>query len=209
MNDILQILQWRYATKRMTGKRIPDEKLETILDAIRMAPSSSGIQPYMITVIRDEQMRELIHKVACTQPQVLECSHLLVFSALMDINDSDIEEYISRISQIRNQTLDSLNKFRSNINELKLLSSEEFRHWASKQAYIALGFGLFAAAALQIDATPMEGFDPEIMDNVLKLKEKRYKSTVLMALGYRDPEKDRHVHLKKVRKPYNLLFNNI
>lgn len=204
--NILESLQWRYATKRMDGRKVDNNKVTDILECIRLSPSSMGLQPYKICVIEDITLREQIYQRACKQAQVVESSHFLVFAARNGVTDEEIEKYIQNIVQTRNVSPDSLNKFKEGLMKLKTKTREEFFNWASRQAYIALGIGLVAAAESGVDATPMEGFEPQIMDKILGLQENGLQSVVLMALGYRNEKEDRLVNAKKVRKPSEDLF---
>lgn len=205
--DYLTKLNWRYATKRMTGSKISEEKLDRILNGIQLSASSLGLQPYNIYVIESDSMKKKISQKACTQPQVLESSHLLVFSVWTEPNASQVDKYFQLISETRNQTLDSLSGFKKSVEASVLnKSKEEFTNWNARQAYIALGFGLVSAAMEDVDATPMEGFNGDAMDEVLGLEANNQKSVVLLALGYRDEPKDPLSQMKKVRKPKNELF---
>jgi len=209
---LISSLSWRYATKRMNGQKVSDDKLNNILEAIRLSPSSLGLQPYYIIVVSDENMRKLIHEKACQQPQITEGSHVLVFAAHEALNKDGIDTYMKLISSERNVSEDSLGGFRSMVTSFaqhKQQKSGDYLNWAARQAYIALGIGLAAAADQNVDATPMEGFNPEAMDQVLGLKEKGLHSVVVMTLGYRDTANDALSGAKKVRKPSEKLFIKI
>ena len=204
--SITTALHWRYATKRMNGIKIPKAKMDIILDAISLAPSSFGLQPYSVLVIENKAMLEKIKPIAMMQPQITEASALLVFAVWDKLTSEKINVYIAQIAQERNVTIDSLKQVKEQIEaQLKNSDSDNFI-WNSKQAYIALGVGLVAAAEEEIDSTPMEGFDKTLLDDLLKLKEKGLSSSVLMTLGYRDTENDYLVHLKKIRRKKEHLF---
>jgi nitroreductase / dihydropteridine reductase len=206
---LLTKLNWRYATKRMDGSKLSSEKLENILSAIRLSPSSLGLQPYKVWVVTDSKMRQEIYEKSCHQPQILEGSHLLVFVARKAITDEEINEYIRLIASERQATEESLAGFKNSIQGFaskKQQNPEDYSAWSARQAYLALGIGLAAAADIEVDATPMEGFDQEAMDEILGLKERGLHSVVLMMLGYRDENADYLAHAKKVRKPSGLLF---
>jgi nitroreductase len=205
--DYIESLNWRYATKRMTKQKIPTEKLDRILEAVRLTPSSYGLQPFQVIVVEDFGTREKIFPQAFNQPQILECSHLLVFSAWKEISYQKVEDYIQLISKTRNVSLESLEGLKKNILQMaKNNTSTQTFQWTSQQCFIALGHALFAAALEQVDATPMGGFKPEGVDEVLNLEEKGLGSVVLCALGYRDLENDKLVKLPKVRKPKTEMF---
>ncbi|GAB2800708.1 NAD(P)H-dependent oxidoreductase [Halomonas shantousis] len=202
---ILDALHWRYATKRMNGRSVPPEKLDVILEAARLAPSSFGLQPCSVMVVEDPALRGRIREVAIPQPQVTEGSHLLVFATWDSIHDGQVDDFIAHVAAERGLPLDSLDGYRDAIRAaISRHPTQEARlQWAARQAYIALGTALVAAATEQVDATPMEGFDPQALDDILGLKQKGLRSTVVMMLGYRDTENDRMASLKKVRWPHD------
>jgi nitroreductase / dihydropteridine reductase len=204
--SITTALHWRYATKRMNGLKIPKAKMDIILDAISLAPSSFGLQPYSVLVIENKAMLEKIKPIAMMQPQITEASGLLVFAAWDKITSEKINIYINQIAKDRNVTVDSLKQVKERIETLLNNSDNDNFIWNSKQAYIALGIGLVAAAEEEIDSTPMEGFDKTLLDDLLKLNEKGLRSSVLMTLGYRDTKTDYLVNLKKVRREKESLF---
>jgi len=206
---VIDALNWRYATKRMNGNIIPKEKMESILKAISLAPSSLGLQPYSIIVIENPGMLEKIKPIANMQPQITEASALLVFAAWDNLTQKRIDKYIARISSVRDVNEESLSHIKQLLETQLKNTVEQNFIWNSKQAYIALGVGLVAAAEANIDSTPMEGFNHEQLDEVLQLKEKGLKSSVLLALGYRDARTDYLVNLKKVRREEEELFTTL
>ncbi len=204
--SITKALHWRYATKRMNGTKIPKEKLDAILDAISLTPTSFGLQPFSVLVIENKELLEKIKPIAMNQPQITEASALLVFAAWDKLTLEKIEDYTTLIAKERNVTIESLKNMQDVIaSQLKNSDSDNFI-WNSKQAYIALGFALVAAAVEEIDSTPMEGFDKNLLDDLLQLKEKGLRSSVIMTLGYRDIKNDYLVNLKKVRREKDKLF---
>jgi len=199
--NLHEALNWRYATKRMSGQKIESAKADRIIESIRLSASSLGLQPYHIFVIEDKALLAKIHENACKQPQILEASHVVVFAAWNDFSDSKVDAYMQQIAAERNVPLESLKGFEDNIKGLiKSRSTADNTTWASKQTYIALGFGLVAAAIEQVDATPMEGFNPAALDEILGIKEKGLQSTVILALGYRDEANDYLAKAKKIRR---------
>ena len=207
--DFLNKMQWRYATKRMNGVKVPQEKLDVILKAIELAPTSIGIQPFKVFVVESKDVRTKIHAAACPQPQVLEGSHLLIFAAREVLTNDEVEEYVNRVASIRNVPVESLGDFKKMVMSVQGMSKDDYFIWAAKQTYIALGFGLVGAAEAEVDSTPMEGFSAPALDEVLGLAAKGYRSTVLLALGYRDHKADYLVNAAKVRKPIGNLFETI
>ncbi|WP_040398019.1 NAD(P)H-dependent oxidoreductase [Cesiribacter andamanensis] len=205
--DILQSLEWRYAAKRMNGQPVPQQKIQTILEAIRLAPSSMGLQPYSVLVIEDEALKKQIRPLAYNQPQIEESSHLLVFAAWSSISPEQIQEYISHTARVRNMPETALDDFKNTL--LQMASSrtdEENFNWAARQAYIAFGTAVLAAAAQQVDATPMEGFNNAALDELLQLEQRGLKSVTLLPLGYRDAERDWLASLPKVRREADKFF---
>lgn len=200
--SLLEDLQWRYATKKMNGKKVPQDKIDYILEAARLAPSSSGLQPYKIIVISDKVLLEKIKGIAWNQSQITDCSHLLVFAAWDGYSNE-------RITNVFNYTLDQRGLPHSTMDDYKNnlwgmyepLGQEWQAHHSAKQSYIAFGLAIAAAAEQKVDATPIEGFVPEKLDQLLKLTGSGYKSTLLLPLGYREDENDWLVTMKKVRTP--------
>jgi len=208
--NLIEDLNWRYATKKMNGNTIPDDTLETILDAIRLSPSSSGLQPYKVYIISDKEVLKQIQPIAMGQSQIVDCSHLLVFASWENYTLEKMEKVFNYTLRERGLPLNTMDDYKNNLWGMYSQLPEDFHaHHASKQAYIALGVGLVAAAGQKIDATPMEGFDPNALDEFLKLKEKGLKSSCLLALGYRDSENDYLVNMKKIRKPKDELFEKL
>jgi nitroreductase / dihydropteridine reductase len=199
--SLLDSLKWRYAVKRMNGNKIPEATMNTILEATKLAPSSFGLTPYNIIVIEDEETRKKLQPHFYNQPQVGESSALVIFATWNSITEKEVAEYMQEIADERGVPVESLNDFASYINgSIKNLTAEQLQIWASKQTYIALGFTLVAAATEEIDATPMEGFKPDAVDEALGLKALGLHSAVAVTLGYRDAANDYLSGAKKVRR---------
>ena len=199
--SLLDSLKWRYAVKRMNGNKIPEATLNTILEATKLAPSSFGLTPYNIIVIEEEETRKKLQPHFYNQPQVGESSALVIFATWNSITEKEVAEYMQEIADERGVPVESLNDFASYINgSIKNLTAEQLQIWASKQTYIALGFTLVAAATEEIDATPMEGFKPDAVDEALGLKALGLHSAVAVTLGYRDAANDYLSGAKKVRR---------
>ena len=201
--ELIQQLKWRYATKKMNpAKAVPQDKVERILEAVRLAPTSSGLQPYEVIVVTNREIREKIKAVANGQTQVTDCSHLLVFAAWEDYTP----ERINMMFDLTNEVRGFVSKDWENYRNLLLSrypnrgAEANFQH-ASKQAYIGLCAALIAAAFEEVDSTPMEGFDPGALDEILNLRSRGLRSVLIMPLGYRDADKDWLVNLNKVRRP--------
>ena len=200
--SLLNDLQWRYATKKMNGQKVPQDKLDYILEAARLSPSSSGLQPYKIIVISDEALLEKIKNIAWNQNQIIDCSHLLVFAAWDKYTEERITEVFNYTLDERGLPHDTMDDYKNNLWGMYAQLGEDWHaHHASKQSYIAFAMAIAAAAEQKVDATPMEGFLPEKLDELLQLKGFGYKSTLLLPLGYRENENDWLVNMKKVRTP--------
>ncbi len=199
--DLITSLNWRYATKKYNDKKVPADKVEKVLEAINLSASSFGIQPYRVFVVENQEVRKQLSE-GSFNTQIAEASHLLVFAAFEKITQQHIDAYLASVAKVRSFPIENLADFKCVlVNTLRARTDEHNFNWSSKQAYIGLGTGLIAAADLQIDATPMEGFDNEKFDRLLGLSDKGLKSVVLLALGYRDEGKDYLAKLKKVRLP--------
>lgn len=200
--ELLDKLNWRYATKAMNGKKVAEDKIERILEAARLAPTSSGLQPFEIFVIKNQQIKEKIKPIAWNQSVITDCSHLLLFAAWDTYTAERINYMFDLTNDIRGFKNEGWEAYRQ-----MLLSSypqkdaeHNFNH-AAKQAYIAFSQAISAAAFEGVDATPIEGFDPAAVDEILGLREKGLRSAVLLPLVYRKEDTDWLVNLKKVRKP--------
>jgi len=199
--ELLNKLNWRYAAKAMNGKEVSQDKIDNIIEAARLAPTSSGLQPFEIIVVKNQAIKEEIRPVAWNQSMITDCSHLLVFAAW----DTYTEERINKMFDLTNEVRGFKNEGWENYRKMLLGSypqkdaEENFNH-AAKQAYIAFSAAIIAAAYESVDSTPIEGFDPAAVDKILGLKEKGLRSCVMLPIGYRDTDTDWLVNLKKVRK---------
>lgn len=203
MSELLNKLQWRYATKKMDPtKVVPQDKVDRIVEAARLAPTSSGLQPFEIIVVSNAAVRAQIQPKAYNQAQVIEGSHLLVFAAWDNYTAERINTYFDFTNAERGGTNEGWENYRQML--LKTYPGRDaqvnFEH-AARQAYIGLGASLIAAAFEEVDATPMEGFEPKAVDEILGLSARGLRSVVIVPLGYRATEGDWLANLKKVRRP--------
>ncbi|QGZ39373.1 nitroreductase [Pseudoduganella flava] len=201
--QLLDKLQWRYATKKMDPTRaVPAEKVERIIEAARLAPTSSGLQPYEILLVTNPDVKRRIAEVAWNQQQVVDGSHLLVFAAW----DNYTAERINHMFDLTNEVRGFRNQGWEDYRQMLLSTYPQrdeavnFSHTA-RQAFLGLGAALIAAAFEEVDSVPMEGFDPAAVDAILGLRERGLKSVALLPLGYRQEEGDWLVKLPKVRRP--------
>ena len=203
MYPLLEQLQWRYATKKMDpAKAVPQDKVDRIVEAARLAPTSSGLQPFELLVISNPEVRARIRAVSHDQSQITDGSHLLVFAAWDTYTPDRINHMFDLNVNMRGGTNEGWENYRQML--LKNYPSRDpqvnFEH-AARQAYIAMGFSLIAAAAEEVDSTPMEGFEPKAVDEILNLPAKSLRSVAIMPLGYRASGQDWLENLVKVRRP--------
>ncbi len=209
-STLIEQLNWRYATKKMDpGKSVPQQKLDTIIEAIRLAPTSSGTQPFEVIVVTNKEVLAKVQEAAGGQAQITEGSHLLVFAAWDNYTAARIDE-VTDLNVAARGDLPMLNAYYDNLKNSYVPRDAEVNYaHAARQAYIALGVALVAAAEQQVDSTPMEGFDPARVDEILGLKERGLRSVVLLPLGYRDPAADWLLPMKKVRKPADTMVTHV
>lgn len=202
MSDLISKLKWRYATKKMDASRpVPQQKIERILEAIRLTASSSGLQPYEVIVVTNPELRAQIVPHAWNQAQITDCSHLLVFAAWDNYTAERINRMFDLVNDERGFRNEGWEAYRQKLLAAYVPRDAEtnYQH-AARQAYIGLGTALIAAAEEGVDSTPMEGFDPDKVDEILGLRARGLRSVILLPLGYRAEEGDWLVNLKKVRR---------
>ena len=208
--EFINALEWRYACKKMNGTPVSEEKVTAILRATQLAPTSMGLQPFTILVITDPELRKKIQPIAYNQAQVVEGSHLLVFCAWSNISPAQVEEYISLIATTRNIPEEKLADFKKILLDMAAnKTAEQNYEWAARQAYIAFGTAIAAAAVEKVDTTPMEGFNPAALDELLELPQKGLRSVLMLPLGYRDEANDWLAKMAKVRRAAEKLFVRI
>ncbi|AXT62662.1 NAD(P)H-dependent oxidoreductase [Aquimarina sp. AD10] len=207
---LIENLKWRYATKKYdSSKKVNDEDLQKIKEAIQLSASSYGLQLFKVLIINDKTVREKLKPVSWGQSQITDASHLMVFCNYNKVTDDDVETYINLKAEVQDLPISSLEGAADFMKaKMKEKSAEEKISWTARQTYIALSNALNACAELKLDSTPIEGFDPEAYSELLKLKEKGLSASVVMAIGYRS-EDDATQHAKKVRKPLKALFETL
>lgn len=204
--SLIDKLKWRYATKRMNGAKVPQEKVDRILEAIRLAPTSFGLQALKVIVVSDEALKEKIFAEACQQPQIKESSHVLIFATNKKVSQEQVDEYIQLTATTRNIPVEALDGFKAMFGGIVAGDASQNFTWTSRQAYIALGVAVVAAAEEEVDATPMEGFNPAALDEILGLDALNLSSVLVMPLGYRDSAADYLSGAAKVRKSNDNMF---
>ncbi|TLX77017.1 NAD(P)H-dependent oxidoreductase [Labilibacter sediminis] len=199
--ELLEKLKWRYATKAMNGEKVAQDKIDNIIEAASLSPTSSGLQPFELLVITNDEIKQQIRAIAWDQSVITECSHLLVFAAW----DNYTPERINKMFDLTNEIRGFKNQGWEDYRQMLLGTYPQrdaevnFNH-AAKQTYIAFTNAINAAAFEGVDSTPMEGFDPDALDKILNLREKGLRSTLLLPIGYRDTKSDWLANLVKVRK---------
>ena len=201
--SLIDTLNWRYACKNMDAEKpVEEEKVDRILEAIRLTATSSGLQQYELLVITNKEIQAKLQAIAWNQSQVTAASHVVVFAAWDNYTEERINMMFDLTNEIRGFKNDGWEAYRQMLlSTYPTRDAEANYQHAARQAYVALGTALIAAAMEGVDATPMEGFDPAAADEILGLRELGLRSVVLLPLGYRKEEGDWLVNLKKVRRP--------
>jgi nitroreductase len=207
MSKFIEHQNWRYATKKFDAtKKISNEDLNILKEAIRLSSSSYGLQPYKVIIVENPELRAKIQPAAWGQSQIVEASHLIIFANETQLDEEDIDNYIANISETRNIPVEALSGYADFMKSKILTLPEDIKTiWTAKQTYLALGNLLNAAAELKIDVTPMEGFVPEQVNEILGLEKLNLNTSLIATLGYRHHEDDTQ-HYKKVRKSEEELF---
>jgi len=209
--NLIDTLKWRYATKKMNPARaVPQDKVDRIIEAARLAPTSSGLQPFEIISVTSPEVRAKIREIAWNQAQVTDGSHLLVFAAWDNYTAERINHMFDLTNEVRGFKNEGWEAYRQSLLKSYPQRDAEvnFQH-AARQAYIAFGIATVAAAEQEVDCTPMEGFDPAKLDAILGLRERGLRSVVILPLGYRQEEGDWLVKLQKVRRPLGEFLSEV
>lgn len=207
MNSFIENQNWRYATKKFdASKKIAEQDLNILKEAIRLSSSSYGLQPYKIIIVENPELRAQLHPAAWGQSQITDASHIIIFAHEVNFGAEGIDSYFKNVSETRKASLESMKGYMDFLKTtITALSEEERNIWSAKQTYLALGNLLNAAADLRIDVTPMEGFVPAQVNELLGLNKLGLHATLIATMGYRHDE-DATQHFKKVRKSNEELF---
>jgi len=210
MSNFIKNANWRYATKKFDAtKKVSAEDIDTLKEAIRLSASSYGLQPYKVIFVENPELRAQLQPAAWGQSQIVDASHLVVFANITNIGDAEIDSSIANIAETRGLPIDTLKGYgdfmKSKISTLPL---EARNIWTSKQTYLALGNLLNAASELNIDVTPMEGFEPAKFNEILGLEKLGLNASLVATIGYRHAEDDTQ-NYAKVRKSNKELFINL
>lgn len=207
--DIIESLNWRYATKKFDTKKLDKKQIDLVLEALRLSASSYGLQPMHVVMVENPTVREELVAQSWGQRQVADASHLLVLCRQNDMTGTDIDNYIDAIVETRNVPKESLEQYSGMMKgTVGKMPEEQKTIWMNNQVYLGLGNLLTICASEGIDACPMEGFDREAYDRILKLEEKGLRSVVVCPVGYRS-EEDAYAKAAKVRKPMNEVLHTI
>lgn len=210
MTNFIESQKWRYATKKFdASKKITAEDFEILKEAIQLSTSSYGLQPYRIFIIENPELRKQLQPFAWGQSQIVEASQVIVFANITNFGEAEIDQYISNLIQTRGIPAESIKGY-ADFMKMKIttLAEDVRNNWTSKQTYLALGNLLNAAAELKIDVTPMEGFEPEKVNELLGFNELGLNASLIATIGYRH-EEDATQHYKKVRKSKEELFTTL
>lgn len=200
MSQIVDALNWRYATKGFdTKKKVSPRDLNDLLEAARLAPTSYGLQPFRMILVKNPAIRAKLREAAWNQGQLVEASHIVVFAVKKGIDAAYVDQFVDLVAKTRKVKVETLKDYADMMKgTIAAKSPEMLDEWSSRQAYIALGTMLLAAARAKIDACPMEGFDATKFDEILGLGDKGLRSIAVCALGYRT-KTDAYAKMKKVR----------
>ncbi|NPD85169.1 NAD(P)H-dependent oxidoreductase [Lentimicrobium sp. L6] len=206
MSNTIDALNWRYAVKKFDTKKISAEKLDIILEALRLTPSSLGLQAWKFLLVENPEVRKQLLPATFNQEQVIDASHLIVLARNTKLEEGDVKKWTEYLAQERNMPQDKKDGFHQMI--MGYLSSQDDENksiWLAKQLYIALGNLMTVCALEGIDSCPMEGLNPAQYDEILGLEEKGLKTVVVCPIGYRSAD-DPYQHEAKVRYPEEELF---
>lgn len=200
--NLIELLNWRYATKKMNKQAVSQDKIDRILEAARLAPTSSGLQQYEVVVVTNQEIKDKIRAVSWNQSMVSDCSHLLVFAAWDQYTPERINGMFDLVNQERGFKNEGWEAYRNQLLSMYPQQEPEvsYQH-AARQAYIGLSMAMVACAEEKVDSVPMEGFDPKAVDEILNLKAHNLRSAVMLPVGFREESGDWLVNLKKVRRP--------
>lgn len=210
MSNFIKDANWRYATKKFDAtKKVSNEDLKTLKEAIRLSASSYGLQPYQVLIIENQETKALLQPASWGQSQIVDASQVIVFAIETNFGNDNIEKYIKNLSETRGIPAESVQGYADFMKmKINALTEEQKNIWTAKQAYLALGNLLNAAAELKIDATPMEGFEPTTYNEILGLEKLGLHAVVVATIGYRHQD-DETQHYAKVRKSNQELFINL
>jgi nitroreductase len=197
--DLISALTWRYAVKQYDPSRsIAEAAWNALEEALVLTPSGIGLQPWAFFVVDDKDTRARLREASYGQPQITDAAKLVVFAARTGYSEADVDRYVRRIAEVRQIPIEALAGLKNAAMSVVARPETLRDEWAARQTYIALGTFVTSAAALGIDATPMEGLDPARYDEILGLTAKGYHTLAVAAAGHRS-QGDKYAHMAKVR----------
>ncbi|WP_407304330.1 oxygen-insensitive NAD(P)H nitroreductase [Acinetobacter sp.] len=216
--DLLNVSKTRYTTKAYDPiRKIPKEQVARLLEILRLTPSSINIQPWHFFIADNQAAKEriakaLVGKYAYNAPKVLDSSHTILFCTKADISEQHLDNLLTQ-DDISGRFKDEKAKqgqkdSRSGYVNYYRNEKGDIQRWAENQTFIALGQILLAAGIEGIDATPIGGFDEQIISDELQLTEKGFVPSVLLTLGYRS-ENDFNAQLPKSRLDKEQIFTQL
>lgn len=210
MSNFITNANWRYATKKFdTTKKVSKEDLETLKEAIRLSASSYGLQPYKVLIIDNPELRAQLQPAAWGQSQIVDASQLIVFANITNFGETEIDAYFQNLIETRRIPMEAVQGYADFMkSKISILPVDKRNIWTAKQTYLAMGNLLNAAAELNIDVTPMEGFEPDKVNEILGLDKLGLNASLIATVGYRHDE-DATQHYVKVRKSNEELFINL
>ena len=199
-SDLLAALHFRYATKQFDPERkVAEETWEVLEQALVLAPSSFGLQPWKFIVINSPDLRARLRQHSWSQSQITDAARLVVFTTRTDMTEPDVDRFMNRLAAVQGRDPETLEGYRNIVVSFAAAMNREARHaWNARQTYIALGQFMLAASLLGLDTCPMEGFVPAKFDEILGLEKEGRTAAVLCPVGYRSAD-DRYAGLPKVR----------
>ena len=207
--NLINAMNWRYATKSFDeNRKISEQDWQILEKSLILSPSSFGLQPYKFIIVKNNKIRDDLVVHSWNQSQINKSSHLVVFTALNNISEEYIDNFIQLTAKTRNIDSKYLEDYKKMMINNLIDSKKEIFNWASKQAYIALGNLMLSASLLEIDSCPIEGIDNQAYDNILNLNNSDYKTSCVCCLGFRSSD-DKYQNLKKVRFSREMLFQEI
>jgi nitroreductase len=209
--SLVSALNWRYATKQFDpAKRIPTDLWAALEESLVLTPSSFGLQPWRFIVVTDSAVKQSLVGASWKQSQPADCSHHVVFAAKDTVTEADVDHFLQRQVEVRGGEIESLAGYRKVIVGFAANGARDgwLKEWAIRQAYIAIGSFMTAAAVLGVDTCPMEGIAADQYDRILGLAGTGYSTVVACAAGYRAAT-DKYASAAKVRFPASELIRHI
>lgn len=189
--DILSSLNWRYATKQFDpSKQVSSEDIQTLIESARLAPTSFGLPSVRLVHVTSSELRAQLREASWGQSQITDASDLFVLAVPKNFGETELDAHIKHLAEARNQPIESFDAYKQMVlgHHTLLNGTDHLIQWLQKQAYIALGFVMLSAAEMRIDTCPIEGMEADKYDQILWLSSEGYRTSVVLAVGYRSPD---------------------